>query len=124
MEKELRTIIKTAVIILSVMVVFGWIGSRVETYIGLIIGGIVSIVNFLLSYRDALAIVKGGVNPKRIKISGYVLRYMILLITMVVLMNFDEKSFFASIAGFFLIRVVIYIREIYKFLRNFINNNK
>lgn len=93
MEKELRTIIKTAVIILSVMVVFGWIGSRVETYIGLIIGGIVSIVNFLLSYRDALAIVKGGVNPKRIKISGYVLRYMILLITMVVLMNFDEKLF-------------------------------
>ena len=124
MEKELKNILKTAVIILIVIVGVGWIGSRVETYIGLIIGSVVSIINFLLSYRDALAIVKGGVNPKRIKISGYVLRYTILLLTMVVLMNFDEKSFFASIAGFFLIRVVIYIREIYKFLRNFINNNK
>lgn len=124
MEKELRTILKTAVIILSAIVVFGWIGSRVETYIGLIIGSIVSIVNFLLSYRDALTIVKGGVNSKRIKISGYALRYSIILVTMIILINFDKGSFFASLAGFFLIRVVIYMREIYKFLNNFINNNK
>lgn len=124
MDKELKNILKMAIIVLLVMMAFGWIGSSFKVYIGLIVGAAISICNFLLSYRDAATIVKGGINAKRVKITGFFIRYMIVFITMIILINFDKISFFASLAGILLIRVVIYIRELYKFLKKFIDNNK
>lgn len=123
MDKELKNILKMAIGTLAVIIVIAWIGSDIKTYMGLIVGGAVSIINFLLSYRDAASIVKGG-DVKRIKISGYILRYMILILSLTIMINISQKSFFGAIAGVLLIRVVIYFREIYKVLKTFINKNK
>ena len=123
MDKELKNILKMAIGTLAVIIAIAWIGSDVKTYMGLIVGGVVSIINFLLSYRDAASIVRGG-DVKRIKISGYILRYMILILSLTVMINISQKSFFGAIAGVLLIRVVIYFREIYKVLKTFINKNK
>lgn len=123
MDKELKNILKMAIGTLAVIIAIAWIGSDIKTYMGLIVGGVVSIINFLLSYRDAASIVRGG-DVKRIKISGYILRYMILILSLTVMINISQKSFFGAIAGVLLIRVVIYFREIYKVLKTFINKSK
>lgn len=49
---------------------------------------------------------------------------MILILSLTVMINISQKSFFGAIAGVLLIRVVIYFREIYKVLKTFINKSK
>lgn len=125
MDKELKNIVKNAVILLAAIAAIGWIKSDFKTYIGLIVGGIVSITNFLLMYRDAYNVVKGnGKNAVRIKLTGYAFRFFIMFITLFIMMKIEVKSFFAAVAGFFLIRVVIYMREFFKVIKKFLEKHR
>lgn len=121
----MKNIVKSAVVLLVIIIAFGWIKSDFKTYIGLIVGGVVSIANFLLMYRDAYNVVKGiGKNAVRIKVTGYAFRFFIMFVTLFIMMKLDKKSFFAAVAGFFLIRVVIYIREFSKVIKSFLEKHR
>lgn len=121
----MKNIVKSAVVLLIIIGAVGWIKSDLKTYIGLIIGGVVSIANFVLMYRDAYNVVKGGgKNAVRIKVTGYAFRFFIMFITLFIMIKLDKKSFFAAVAGFFLIRVVIYMREFSKVIKSFLEKHK
>jgi hypothetical protein len=124
MDKELKNIVKTALIMTIVMAVVGLSIKDAVLYIGLMMGAIISIGNFYLLERDIKKIVKSGDKAPKYAFSGYMKRYMITIIVIGAFGMYFKEAVVAMIPGLFLVKISIYLNQIIKYIKAFIKERR
>ena len=124
MNETLRNIIKKSFIILISIFVIGLIIRSKELYLGFTAGGILSILNFFVMYKDTEKNLYAGTKNFSFATKSYAKRYLILAASMVGLIKIGTSIFLGAAFGLFLIKAVIVSTTYINFVVTKFNNIK
>ncbi len=124
MDKELKNIVKTALIMTLVMGIVGLFIRNVVVYTGLMVGAAISILNFLMLQRDIKRIVKSGEKAARYAFTGYMKRYMFTIIVIGLFGIYFNEAVVAVVPGLFIVKISIYLNQMIKYIKALIKERR
>lgn len=124
MDKELKNIIKTALILSCIMAFFGLALKNIIIYIGLMLGSVISILNFLLLQNDVKKVVRSGKKAVGYAVSGYFKRYFIMIALIGGFGYFFGEAVIAVVPGLFIIKVSIYLNQGIAYIKTLIKERR
>lgn len=117
MDIVFKKIIKIAVIIAVLILIYGLIIQEKNIYIGFFGGTIVSILNFYLLIRDTKISIKSRKAGFRSGVFGYIKRYFIYIVFLTIMMKIEFPCFLAAVIGLFVVKLVIICLQFVEYIK-------
>ncbi len=95
---DLKVLIRRSIITSIIILIYGLVIREKVVYIGAFFGSLISILSLYMIKWDVEAVLNTG-TPVRVSMVGYVKRYLIYGIFLVVLMYFGHNLFFGGVLG-------------------------
>ena len=118
MEKILKNTIKKAIIITLIFLVYGILVKSPAIYIGMVSGSIISILNFYLLIKDTSRYVLMASKVERLAFFGYLKRYVISGILLLIMIKIGIDYFFGAVLGVLLIKFIILSSQFYNIVKD------
>ncbi len=117
MDIVFKKIIKIAIIIALLILIYGVIIQEKSIYIGFFGGIIISILNFYLLIRDTTISIQSRKAGIRTGVSGYIKRYLIYIVFLSIMMKIEFSCFLAGVIGLFVIKLVIICLQFLEYIK-------
>lgn len=124
MDKELKNIVKTAIIMTIFIAVVGLSVKSIEIYMALIVGAFVAIANFLLLQRDIKRVVRSGEKAARYAFTGYMKRYLFTIVIVGCLGIYLKENIVFLVPGLFIVKISIYLNQLIKYIKELIKERR
>ncbi|BDU50008.1 ATP synthase subunit I [Haliovirga abyssi] len=113
MDKVLKNVIKKAVVVTLVLIIYGLIIKEPSIYFGMASGCIISILNFYLLINDTKKYIAISNKVQRIAFAGYLKRYAISGILLFIMIKIGIDYFFGAVLGILLVKFIILFTQFY-----------
>lgn len=104
---KIKKIAVKAMVLWVIIGLFGVALGIKEIYFGVVLGGILSITNFIMIAYDVPAVLKSGVGAGKSSFVRFIRRYLVIGVVLGVCVNFGFREFIGLFLGLLIVRVVI-----------------
>lgn len=116
MDKDLKMIIRDAVIIWGLFFTIGLLSGEKLGILGFTVGSFTAIMNFIYLMRNTRTAIRSGQKAGTVVIKGYMIRYLFMCGALLLSVQFGMNSLVSCAIGLFIIRFSIVERQIVKHL--------
>jgi hypothetical protein len=117
-KKFVTSIISNTFFAIAVIsVFFALVLSQKAIALGIIAGGVLSIINFFFMSRNASNLINIASNEnegKRNTVGGFFLRYIFLILALFSLFSLTEVNVIATLIALFSVQIIIYITQLWE----------
>lgn len=124
MDKDLKSLFKNIFITIFIVFIYGLIIWEKAIFIGMTLGGIISVLALFLLYKDAEFIVYSKQKPMKKTIIGYSKRYLLYGFFLFLMVYIDFQWFVAGALGLLIVKFNILLRMFSIHLKNIKSNIK